>query len=67
MTQVNRAVIETIPGNLYPDRCLGCYELHAENYGGTRLNKCAQCQHADLCKCRFVFYQDHRGANLGQH
>ncbi|MEE9590488.1 MAG: hypothetical protein V3V97_20985 [Hyphomicrobiaceae bacterium] len=54
MTQVTGTEIEVFPGEFYPDRCLSCYELHAENYGGTRLSRCAQCQHAEVCGCHFV-------------
>lgn len=46
MAEVNRTVTETLLGDLYPDRCLSCYELLAENYGGTKPDKCTQCQNA---------------------
>jgi hypothetical protein len=38
----------TLPGPMYPDRCLECPELLCDDYGCVKHNKCVDCAAASL-------------------
>ena len=40
----------TLPGPLYPDRCLECAELLRETYGAVTYLRCSGCVSADLAR-----------------